>query len=111
AFAAYPGWAGNVPALIFFVLWNRVEVPKNFACSGIHCQNVAAWNVALAARAADVDHAVIDLWGRCEPISETDGVFHVGITLLNDVKDNAGLTVLPESGNRFAGFRVERKQK
>ena len=59
AFAADPRRAGDLPALILLVLRDRVEVPEDLAGLGVDREHVAARNVALASRAADVEHAVV----------------------------------------------------
>ena len=111
ALAADPGRTGDVPALIFFVLRNGVEVPEDLAGLGVDRQHMAAGNVALAARAADVEHAVVDLRRGREPVAEADRAFTSGIALLEHVEDDAGLAVLAESLDRLAGLGVEREEE
>ena len=111
ALAADPGRAGDVPALIPSVLRNGVEVPEHLAGLRVDRQHVTAGNVALAARAADVDHAVVNLRRGREPVAERDRRRDVGIALLDHVEDDAGLAVLAEGLDRLAGLRVEREQK
>ena len=72
ALAADPGRTGDLPALILLVLRNGVEVPQHLAGLGVDRQHVAAGNVALAAGAADVEHAVVDLRRRREPVAQAD---------------------------------------
>ena len=72
---------GDVPALIVLVLRNRVEVPEHLAGLRVDREHVAAGNVALAARAADVDDAVVDLRRGREPVAQADRRLDVGIAL------------------------------
>ena len=111
ALAADPGRAGDLPALILFVLRNRVEVPEDLAGLGIDGQHVAAGNVALASRAADVEHAVVHLRRGREPIPQADGGLHLRVSRLEHVEDHAGLAVVAEAWNRLPCLGVEREQE
>src|SRR5436190_13480292 len=64
ALAADPRRPRDVPALILLVLRHGVEDPEDLAGLGVHREHMAAGNVALAAGAADVDDAVVDLRRR-----------------------------------------------
>ena len=100
-----------VPALILFVLRNGVEVPEDLAGFRVDGQHVAAGNMALASRAADVEHAVVHLRRRREPVAEADGRLDVRVSRLEHVQDHAGLAVLAEAWNRLPGLGVEREQE
>ena len=111
AFAADPGRTGNLPALILLVLRNGVEVPEHLAGLRIHREHVAAGDVTLAARAADIEHAVVDLRRRREPVAHADRRLDVGVALVQNVEDDARLAVLAERRDRLAGLRIEREDE
>src|SRR5689334_7175758 len=69
ALAADPRRPGDVPTLIHFVLRPSVEHPEDFAGLCVHREHVASRNMALAAGAADVNDAVVDLRCRREPVA------------------------------------------
>src|SRR5262245_16431912 len=58
ALATYPRRSGDLPTLILLVLRNRVEMPEHLARLRVDSEHVAARDVALAPRAADIEHAV-----------------------------------------------------
>src|SRR5439155_6019440 len=68
ALAADPRRTGHVPSLIPLILGNRVEVPPHLACLRVDREHVAPGNVALAARASDVEDAVEILRRGREPV-------------------------------------------
>ena len=111
ALAAHPGGARDVPALIFFILWDRVEVPEHLACFRVDREHMAARDVAFAAGAADINHAVVVLRRRGEPVAQADRRFHFGESLVDDVEDHARLAALAEGRNGLPRFRIEREQK
>ena len=111
ALAADPCWTGNLPSLIFFVLRHRVEVPEDLAGLRIDGEDVTTRNVALASSASDVEHALVHLWSGGEPVPHADGSLGVRVSRLEHIEDDAGLAVLAETGKRFAGLGVERKQE
>src|SRR4029077_13426392 len=107
ALAAHPGRPGNVPALILLILRDRVELPLHLAGLGVDRQDVPARNMALTARAADVERAVVELRRGREPVAHADRRLRVGIAWRQDVHDHARLTVLAEALQRRAGLGVE----
>src|SRR5205823_240926 len=76
---ADPGGPRDIPALIFFVLRNRIEVPENFSGFRIDGEHVTAGNMAFAAGAANVEHAVVVLRRRREPVAKCDRRAHFWI--------------------------------
>src|SRR5262245_18679507 len=111
ALTAHPCWAGNIPTLIFFVLRNRVEVPEHLACLCVDCKHMTTRDVAFAARRADVNHALVILWRRGEPVAESNRRLHLGESPPDHIEDDACLPVFAESWDRFSCFCVEREQK
>src|SRR4029077_8222554 len=94
--AAHPAWARHVPALILLVLWDRVEVPEDLAGFRVDREDVAPGDVALAARAPDVQDAFVELRRRREPVTHADGRLHFAVALVQHVEDDAGLALPAE---------------
>ena len=100
-----------VPALIARVLRDGVEHPLHLAGLRVDREDVPAGYVALAARAADVDHAVVHLRRAGEPVAHADRRGDLRIAFLQHVEDDVRLAVGAEGRDRLAGFRVEREQE
>src|SRR5262249_24373686 len=111
ALAAHPRRPGDVPALIARILRNRVEVPRHLPRLRVDGKDVAAGDVAPAARAADVDHAVVVLGRGREPVAERDRRGHVRVPLLDHIENHARLAAFAEGLDRLAAPRVEREQE
>src|SRR5439155_17883795 len=106
-----PCRSGDVPALVLLVLRNRVEVPQDLSGFRIDGDHVAAGNMALTARRADVDDPVIDLRRRRKPVAQADGGGHIRIPLPDDIEDDARLAVVAEPGDGLARSGVEREEE
>src|SRR5262249_46779140 len=101
ALAADPCRPRDRPALIVLVLRDRVEVPQRFPALRVDGKDVAARDVALAARAADVYHAVVDLRRGREPVAERDRRRHLRKPLPDDIENDARLSVPAERRDRL----------
>ena len=86
---------------IAFVLRNRVEVPDDFTGLGINREDMTARNETLATGRADVDHAVVDLGCRREPVPHRDCRFDIRVSLPEHIQDRARLSVVAESLDRL----------
>src|SRR5262245_10476531 len=109
--AANPRGTRNVPALIPFVLGNRVETPFDLSGLGVNGQHVAAGNVTLASSTADVERAVVILRRGREPVSDADRGFDVLVSSGQHVHEDARLSALAEALNGLPALRVKREEK
>ena len=111
ASSANPGRTGNLPPLIGFVLRNRVEVPDDLSGLGINREDMTARNEALATGRADVDHTVVDLGCRREPVPHRYCRFDIRVSLPEHIQDRTRLSVVAESLDRFTRRGVEREDE
>src|SRR5678815_4295743 len=109
--AANPRRAGDLPALIFCILRNRVEMPETSSRLRIDGHDVSPADMTFTPCGSHVDNAVVNLWGSSKPIARRNCRLRVGIPRLDDVQDHTRLSVAAESGNELPGFRVEREEK
>ncbi len=72
---------------------------------------MAARDVAFAARAADVNDAVVHLRRAREPVAHADRRRDLRVALFQDVEDDVGLPVGAEGRDRLAALRIQREQE